>query len=105
MVAVRIQMRTRARRDDVKVMSRFKILLAEKEIREGRTISVRQVARDTGVPLSTVFGLANNTMTQIPVDGIARLCEYFNTDLCQMLTLVDDDANLESLMHAEAVNL
>ena len=104
MVAVRIQ-QSRERRPDVKVMSRFKILLAEREIREGRTISVRQVARDTGLPLSTVFGLANNTMTQIPVDGIARLCEYFGTDLCQLLTLVDDDANLESLFEAEAANL
>lgn len=104
MLAVRIQ-RVQGRRFEVKVMSRFKILLAEKEIREGRTVSVRQVARDTGLPLSTVFGLANNTMTQIPVDSIARLCEYFNTDLCQLLTLVDDDANLESLVEAEAANL
>ena len=89
----------------MKVMSRFKILLAEKEIREGRTISVRQVARDTGLPLSTVFGLANNTMTQLPVDGVARVCEYFGTDICQLLTLVADDANIESLVDAEAVNL
>jgi len=50
-----------------------------------------------------MFGLANNTMTQIPIESIARLCDYFGADIHQLLTLVEDNANIEALTNPELV--
>ena len=69
------------------LVSRFKVLLAEKELREKRTISLREVVRETGVPISTVQGLANNTLREIPADGVAVLCRYLDCSVGDLLQL------------------
>ncbi len=67
--------------------SYLKVLLAQKEMREGRSISLRKVASESGVPISTVNGLANNTIKRIPTAELAALCEYLPCDLCDLLRL------------------
>ena len=88
----------------MKLVSRLKVLLAEKEVHEGRTISLREIARETGVPHSTVFGMANNTMKEIPVEGIVALCAYLDCDISDLLQLVGrsggDDATIENNIEA-----
>ncbi len=69
--------------------SRFKVLLAEKELREGRTISLRKVVEETGVANSTVLRLANNTMRRVPLDELAVLCTYLNCEVGDLLRLED----------------
>ena len=81
----------------LKLVSRMKVLLAEKSIKERRTISLREVARDTGLAHTMVYGLANNTLREIPVNGVVTLCEYFGCDLCDMLQLVSDQEYEESI--------
>ncbi len=72
------------------VQSRLKILLAEKEVREGRSITMQDVIRETGVARSTVLRLANNTMRRVPLDEAARLCHYFDCEkLDDLLQLRD----------------
>ena len=67
--------------------SRFRVLLAEKEIREGRSISLREVVRAADVPISTVMGLANNTLREIPVDALGALCRYLDCDVGDLLRM------------------
>jgi putative transcriptional regulator len=67
------------------VRSQFRIVLAAKEHREGRTISLREVVRDTGVPVSTVMGMANNTIKRVPLDELNTLCDYFNCEVGEIL--------------------
>jgi DNA-binding Xre family transcriptional regulator len=67
------------------IRSHFRVLLAMKEQREGRSISLREVVRDTGVPISTVMGMANNTIKRIPVDELNRLCEYLGCEVGDLL--------------------
>lgn len=69
------------------IRSRLRILLAEKENREQRTISLREVHRDTGVPMSTVMGLANNTARAIPLDGLLALCDYLKCEVGDILRI------------------
>lgn len=65
--------------------SQLRILLAQKSDREGRTISLRELQRDTGVPISTVMGMANNTIKRVPLDELNELCEYFGCDVGDIL--------------------
>ncbi len=67
------------------------MLLAEKELRERRTISLRKVVTETNVPNSTVLGLANNTIKRVPLDELAVLCEYLQCGVADLLRLEEVD--------------
>lgn len=73
----------------MRLTSRFKVLLAEKEMREKRTISLREVVRATGVPISTVQGLANDTLREIPSKGLVEICQYLQCSVGDLLQLAD----------------
>lgn len=75
------------------VNSHFRILLARKEMRERRSISLRQVSRDTGVAMSTIQGLANNTFKAIPRDALTALCRYLQCDVGDLLRLEEVPAS------------
>lgn len=69
--------------------SQLRILLAQKSDREGRTISLRELQRETGVPISTVMGMANNTIKRVPLDELNQLCDYFDCDVGDILRRKD----------------
>lgn len=71
----------------MRLISRFKVLLAEKEMKERRTISLREVVRETGVPISTVQGLANNTLREFPSQGLVEICQYLGCSIGDLLEL------------------
>lgn len=71
------------------VKSHFKVLLAKKELRERRTISLRKVVAETGVANSTVLRLANNTIKRVPLDELAVLCAYLECEVGDLLILED----------------
>ncbi|HEU4327423.1 MAG TPA: helix-turn-helix transcriptional regulator [Roseiflexaceae bacterium] len=73
------------------IQSRLRVLLAEKENRERRTISLRELHRDTGVPMSTVMGMANNSLRAVPLDGLLALCEYLNCEVGDILRIEEVD--------------
>ncbi len=73
------------------VVSRFRVLLAEKELRERRTISLRDVARDTGISIYTVSGFANNTLREVPLDAVSKLCRYFGITPGELFALEAED--------------
>lgn len=66
--------------------SRLKVLLAEKELRDKRTLGIRTVADETGASVSTVQRLMNNTMRRVPLDDLARLCRYLDCNVGDILT-------------------
>jgi putative transcriptional regulator len=67
------------------IRSHMRMLLAAKSQREGRTISLRELQRDTEVPISTVMGMANNTIKRVPLEELNALCEYFECDIGDLL--------------------
>lgn len=69
----------------MRIVSRFKVLLAEKEIREKRQITLKDVASETGVSIYTVTGFANNTLREIPSDALLKLCEYLECEVGQLI--------------------
>lgn len=70
--------------------SNLLILLAEKYQREGgKRPSLRQVAKVADLTEYTVYGFANNTLREYPADAIVKLCQYFNCNVGDLLTIVD----------------
>lgn len=71
------------------LQSHFRVLLARKEQQERRTISLREVQRTTKAPMSTVSGLANNTLREIPVEPVAAICRFLDCAVGELLEVVD----------------
>ena len=68
-----------------KVYTRFKILLAEKEIKEGRRISYDEIKDATGIATSTLSGWATNSIKRYDADTIAGICDYLDCELGDLL--------------------
>jgi DNA-binding Xre family transcriptional regulator len=69
------------------VRSQLLTLLATKEQAQGKRISLKQVARETGLRPYTIYGFANNTLKEYPADAITRLCEYLSCEVGDLLKL------------------
>lgn len=69
------------------VRSQLKVLLAQKEMRENRTISLRKAALETGIREYTVYGFANNTLREYPAEAIAKMCGYLGCEVGDLLKL------------------
>ena len=73
-------------------MLRFKLkeLVAEKEFREDRVITMVEVAKETGIHRMTLSKLANNRGYNPTADLLDRLCNYFG---CRIEQLVEHVPN------------
>lgn len=58
------------------VNSHFRVLVAQKELREKRRIGIRVIAEETGAARSAVERLLNNTIREVPLEALARICEW-----------------------------
>ncbi len=65
--------------------SQFWDLLARKQAREKKAISLRQVSRDTGVAMSTITALANDNWRALYREPLEALCKYFECDVGDLL--------------------
>ncbi len=64
-------------------------LIRQKEIREGRRVSVRTIAQETGLSYYTLNALARDRLNEYPRSVIVSLCTYFGCDVGDLLTIVD----------------
>ena len=67
------------------VRNRFKILLAEKEYRDGRDYSYRDIARLTGVSPNTIGAYKKGTVTRFDQPTIVALCNWLECDLSDLI--------------------
>jgi putative transcriptional regulator len=69
------------------VRSYFRPILAQKQMREKRAISLREVSRETDVALSLVTRLANDTIQRVDLSDLARVCVYLDCEVGDLLKL------------------
>ncbi len=73
------------------VNSKMKLLVAERELREHRRLSVRIITEESGASRSTVERLLNNTIKRVPLDELGALCRYFNCNVGDILQMEEED--------------
>ena len=71
------------------VRSNLQQLIALKSARDGRRITARTVALETGINKHTVYALVNNTLKEYSGDVLARLCDYLPCTIADLLVLED----------------
>jgi len=69
------------------VRNNFQVLLAGKAQRERRRIPLSVVARATGLSRYTLSAIADNTIREYPADVLAKLCDYLDCDISDLLML------------------
>lgn len=70
---------------------RLKSLIEEKEITENRKITYRDIAAEAGVSTNTLTQMANQSMAQIGLVTINKLCKYFDCQPGDLLIYIPDD--------------
>jgi putative transcriptional regulator len=75
---------------DVTVNNRFGILLAEKQVKERRKISLAEVAKETGIAAKTLYAWEKNSVNRFDVPVIDRLCKYFDVEPGDLFEYVPD---------------
>jgi DNA-binding Xre family transcriptional regulator len=68
-----------------KLRNRFIILLAQKEQKEGRRLSNKEVAQAVGVNEHTVARWIRNDVNMIDVEVLEGFCDYFECDVGDLL--------------------
>ena len=63
---------------------RLKELIAEKEFRERRVITITEVAKHTGINRMTLSKISNHPGYSTVTDNLDRLCDYFKCKLEQL---------------------
>jgi len=71
------------------ITSKLDEMMGLKAVREHRRISYRTVARETGIPLQTVIGIANNSIALYPEDALVALCAYLGCTPGELLSIVE----------------
>ena len=82
------------------VQNRFLELLAQKARREGRKITRRQAAKETGISLTSVQNWSANTVRQFHSHQIAVFCKYLDCTVDELLVIEDVAEIKKSLMMA-----
>ncbi len=75
---------------EMPIRSRFKLLLAEKELDERRRIPYREIREATGISESAISKLATNTTQRYDADILAALCGYFQCGVGDLLEYIPD---------------
>ena len=74
------------------VRTRLRILHAEKETREKRSITIRQMAEETGLSTRTIQDLRLERAQGIQFATLSTLCKYFGCKIGDVLEEVEEEA-------------
>jgi len=73
------------------INNRFAVLLAEKQIKERRNMSLREIERETGISRQALHKWKNNTVTRFDVSVILALCKYFGIQPGELFEYIPSD--------------
>lgn len=69
------------------VNSYLRVLVAQKEVRESRKLPIRTITAESGASRSAIQRLLNNSIKNVPLDDLARLCVWLPCEVGDLLKL------------------
>ena len=82
---------------------RYSILLAEKEVRDGRRWTQKDVLEATGIDYQALLRYAHNEVHGYSTQALVRLCNFLECEIGDLLVFVKDaDRPLASVSAPEA---
>jgi len=71
------------------VNSHLRVLVAQKELREKRNLSIRTITAESGASRSAVQRMLNNTIKNVPLDDLGKLCDWLPAETGDILRADD----------------
>lgn len=68
-----------------KIRNRFKILLAQKEVRDGRSYTYEDIQSETGVSPTTIANYAQGRVTRFDEVTLVKLCDWLDCELSDLI--------------------
>lgn len=74
-------------------MIRFRLreMIIDEEFKEGRRISLDEIARETGIHRTTLSRIAGQRGYNTTTDNIDKLCRYFGCPVGSLMEYVPDE--------------
>jgi putative transcriptional regulator len=66
-------------------------MIIDKEFKEGRRISLDEIARETGIHRTTLSRIAGQRGYNTTTDNIDKLCRYFGCPVGSLMEYVPDE--------------
>lgn len=79
------------------IKTRLRFLIAERETKEGRRLSLARLARETNLTENTLRNLANNTTQRFDAPVLAALCAYFGVSIGELLVYGSEHETMNTL--------
>jgi putative transcriptional regulator len=70
---------------------RLKELVADREFREGRRITLEEISQATGVHRTTLSRLANQKGYNTTTEVLDKLCDYFEVDVVDLAQHIKEE--------------
>ncbi len=75
---------------EMAIYNRLKILIAQKEFREGRKLPYRVIAEETGVSTTTLTAYISQKVNRFDAPTLDAFCRYFGCQPGDILVWADD---------------
>lgn len=87
------------------IRNRFKILLAQKELVDGRGYTYNDIRELTGISPTTLSNYAQGTVTRFDEPTLVSLCDFFQCELAELIEYPPDlsQQNMLSPVMAAAI--
>ncbi|MCL5997518.1 MAG: helix-turn-helix transcriptional regulator [Chloroflexi bacterium] len=73
------------------IKSKLKLLIAQREVTDGRKITNESLAQQAGLSVNTIGRLAEGKTDRIDFSTIDKLCLYFGCNVGDLLEFVPDE--------------
>lgn len=84
------------------IRNRFKILLAQKELVDGRSYTYDDIRKLTGISPTTLSNYAQGTVTRFDEPTLVALCKFFDCELAELIEYPPDQSQQNALLPAMA---
>lgn len=68
-----------------KVRNRFRVLLAQKEVRDGRSYTYEDINEETGISPNTLTSYAKGRVSRFDERTIVALCDWLECELADLI--------------------
>ena len=75
----------------MRIVNRFNILLAEKEVRDNVSYPLYVVAQETGLSTNIMTGYSSGKTRRFDYKTLLQLCNWLGCDIGNLLAIVEDD--------------
>lgn len=70
---------------------RLKELIAEKEFKENRVVTISEIAKETGIHRATLSKISNERGYNTGTENVARLCRFFKCDVVDVMQYIPSE--------------